>query len=100
MTRSNPNDIAKTVAKTVAITEKQPFIPQAQGTREDALEETLANPRGKGIPIKRARGAIKRRESNIFTVSEQAKKIENILKIKQINQSYKYYRSHNQADTI
>ena len=72
MTRSNPRDMAKTVAKTVAMTEKQPFIPQAQGTREDALEETLASPKGKGIPISKARGAMKRRESNIFTVSEQA----------------------------
>ncbi|GAH87810.1 unnamed protein product [marine sediment metagenome] len=60
MTRSNPRDIARTVAKTVAITEKQPFIPQAQGTREGALEKTLASPKGKGIPIKKARGAMKR----------------------------------------
>ena len=29
MTKSNPRDIARTVAKIVAITEKQPFIPQA-----------------------------------------------------------------------
>ncbi|GAI09218.1 unnamed protein product [marine sediment metagenome] len=72
MTKSNPRDIARTVAKTAAITEKQPFTPQAQGTREGALEKTLTSPKGKGIPIKKARGAIKRRESNIFTVSEQA----------------------------
>lgn len=72
MTRLNPREIAKTVARTVAITEKQPFIPQAQGIRGGASEETLVSPKGKGIPIKKARGAMNRRESNIFRASGQA----------------------------
>lgn len=70
ITRLNPREIARTVARTGLITEAQPFIPQAQGTRGDAFRETSCSPEGKGIPIKKAKGAIKRRERSIFIPSE------------------------------
>ena len=70
ITMLNPKEIANTVAKTVLITEAQPFIPQAQGIRGEAVIETSFNPEGKGIPIKKARGAIREREKNIFIPSE------------------------------
>jgi len=37
ITKLNPLEMAKMVAKTVLITEAHPFIPQAQGTRRGLL---------------------------------------------------------------
>lgn len=69
ITKLNPPEMARMMARTALITEEHPFIPQAQGIREGALEETLLKPEGKGIPIKKARGAMSKSESDIFSQS-------------------------------
>jgi len=72
----NPKDIAKMVASTGLMTEAQPLIPQAQGTRGALSEETVVRPTGKGIPINKARGLMRRREIRILTESgEEIKKL-------------------------
>ena len=61
--------MAKMVASTGLMTEAQPLTPQAQGTKGGFSEETVVRPRGKGIPINKARGAMRRREIRILTES-------------------------------
>jgi len=78
-TRLNPQEMARTVARTGLITEAQPLTPQAQGTRKGFLTETLLSPRGKGIPIKKAKGERKRRESTIFMGSDKEMNLRKML---------------------
>ena len=68
--------MARTVAKTALITEAHPFIPQAQGRCEGNSRATRVNPKGKGIPIKKARGAIKATDMAILIPSEADEKEE------------------------
>ena len=68
-TTVNPQDTARVVARILLITEAHPFIPQAQGTRFGFSWLIFVSPRGKGIPIKKARGAISPNEISIFVQS-------------------------------
>ena len=54
------------VAKMALSTEAKPFIPQAQGMNSGLAWATLDRPNGKGIPIKKANGAMRRTEIGIF----------------------------------
>jgi len=66
ITHAYPASTAIIVARTVLMTEKQPLIPHAQGIRLIFLSERYFNPKGKGIPIKNATGAMISNEKNNF----------------------------------
>ena len=66
MTMLKPKWMERTVAKIALSTEAQPLMPQAHGIKRGFKRETLDNPSGKGMPIKKAKGAISRMEAGIF----------------------------------
>jgi len=68
--------MARMVASTGLMTEAQPLIPQAQGTRGGLSEETVVRPTGKGIPMKKARGLMRR--SEIIILMESGNEIKNL----------------------
>jgi hypothetical protein len=61
-----PKVIASRVARIAASTEARPLIAQAQGTRSGALARRRASARGKGMPMKKASGAIRGERSAIL----------------------------------
>jgi len=65
-------------AKTAPITEAHPLIPQAQGIPSLKCFSNQAKPKGKGIPIKNAYGAINKTDIINFIISLDEK---NALKI-------------------
>ena len=65
-TIEKPKCTANKVANTALITEAQPLIPHAQGTRDSSCSDTLLSASGNGIPIQIASGAIKPIETTIF----------------------------------
>ena len=65
-------------AKTAPITEAHPLIPQAQGIPSLKFFSNQAKPKGKGIPIKNAYGAINKTDIKNFIISLDEK---NTLKI-------------------
>ena len=71
MTTENPNVMAISVARMALRTEAQPFTPQAQGTRARAPDHTRDSPSGNGMPIKKARGAMRPSERRILVKSER-----------------------------
>ena len=70
-TALNPQWIASRVARIAATTEAKPLTAQAQGTSTGVRAATLARPRGKGIPIAKARGAISSTAIPILTTSSR-----------------------------
>ena len=62
MTAVMPKWIAINVAITALTTEAQPLIPQAQGINGSELPASRDNPKGNGIPMKKASGAMHRME--------------------------------------
>lgn len=66
-TTVNPKWIARIVAITALKTEAQPFTPHTQGIKAGAALPNRAIPNGNGIPIQKARGAIRRTEIATFT---------------------------------
>ena len=62
----NPNTVAKIIARTVPITEKNPFIPHAKAMNFLFSSSISESPSGKGIPMKKPSGAITRIEIKIL----------------------------------
>ena len=60
MTTVKPNWIASKDAMTALTTEAQPLMPHAQGMNPGIPSPTRPNPRGNGMPMQKARGAISR----------------------------------------
>ena len=50
-------------------TEAHPFIPQAQGMKPGIAAATRDKPKGKGIPMQNAKGAMRAIEIGIFKTS-------------------------------
>ena len=61
-------------ANTAPITEAHPLIPQAQGIPSLKCFSNQAKPKGKGIPIKNAYGAINKTDIINFIISLDEKK--------------------------
>ena len=64
--------MAISVASKTLITEAQPFTPQAQGTRAGEFDQRRDKPRGNGMPMKKASGAIKPSETRILVASARS----------------------------
>jgi hypothetical protein len=69
--------MARSVARTALMTEAQPLIPHAQGINGCAYLERDVIARGKGIPIKKANGAMSRIVGTIFKLMGKATRKEN-----------------------
>ena len=76
-TAENPKFMAMSVASMTLSTEAQPFTPQAQGTRAGAPDQTRDSPRGNGIPMKKARGAIRPSDTRILATSVRCRSASN-----------------------
>ena len=61
--------MASIVAKMALNTEAQPFTPHAQGMKPGIAAATRDRPKGKGIPMQNARGAMRTIEIGIFKTS-------------------------------
>lgn len=64
-----PKWMASKEANMVLSTEAQPLIPQAQGMAPGCFFPRKLRPKGKGIPMKKAKGAIRAKEIKIRMVS-------------------------------
>jgi len=60
MTTVKPNCIASKDAMTALTTEAQPLMPHAQGMNPGISAPTRCSPRGNGMPMQKASGAISR----------------------------------------
>jgi hypothetical protein len=65
----NLNVMAISVASMALSTEAQPFTPQSQGTKAGESVHIRDSPRGNGIPMKKASGAIRPSETTILAAS-------------------------------
>ena len=61
--------MASSVASTAPVTDAQPLIAQAQGTSRASVASTRASPKGNGMPMKNASGAMSAAEITILTAS-------------------------------
>ena len=68
--------MASSVASTALTTEAHPLIPHAQGIRLGATSLNFANASGKGIPIKKASGAMSMIVNGILMIMAEAMKAE------------------------
>ena len=66
MTTLKPKWTDNSVAKIALNTEAQPFTAQAQGINSALAWATLDKPKGKGMPIKKANGAMRKMVIGIF----------------------------------
>src|SRR5690606_20613958 len=77
-TKKNPAVIARMIAVTVPITEKNPFIPQANAANLRSLSSIRVSPIGNGIPMKKPSGAMIRAEITTLQVSSRRTSDSNI----------------------
>ena len=69
MTTVKPNWIASKDAMTALTTEAQPLMPHAQGMNPGISAPIRSSPRGNGMPMQKASGAI----SRILTTTRNAR---------------------------